>query len=164
MEEKKEISKKSPLSESILGLVVYSPVVYLVIFLLSFFVHLRYPITIIKDGGLLPFGLLFIFLAPLIIVWSQKSIKSFVANEQSGKGERKFSYGPYRWSRNPTYVALALLTLGFALIANSLPMLLGTIIAFYIVNIAIVRREEKLLHKKYGDDYEKYKAKVRPWI
>ena len=104
------------------------------------------------------------FLAPLIIVWSQKSIKSFVANEQSGKGERKFSYGPYRWSRNPTYVALALLTLGFALIANSLPMLLGTIIAFYIVNIAIVRREEKLLHKKYGDDYEKYKAKVRPWI
>ena len=96
----------------------------------------------------MPFGLLFIFLAPLIIVWSQKSIKSFVANEQSGKGERKFSYGPYRWSRNPTYVALALLTLGFALIANSLPMLLGTIIAFYIVNIAIVRREEKLLHKK----------------
>lgn len=156
----KEFDKK----ESILGLVVYSPVVYMMVFLVSFLFHLAYPAEIINGDALLPFGIFFMILAPVLIIWSQKSIKKFIENEIKGEGARDFTLGPYKFSRNPTYVALTILTLGFSLVANSLPMLFGTIVAFYIVNMAIVRREEELMHKKYGNDYVNYKTKVRPWV
>lgn len=156
----KDFNKK----ESILGLVVYSPVVYLMVFLVSFLFHLAYPAEIINEDTLLPFGIFFMILAPVLIIWSQKSIKKFIEIELKGEGARSFALGPYKFSRNPTYIALTLLTFGFSLVANSLPMLFGAIVAFYIVNMAIVRREEELMHKKYGDDYASYKTKVRPWI
>jgi len=113
---------------------------------------------------LLPVGFLLLLLSPALIFWAQKSITKFRANEKDPSTARIFRFGPYRFSRNPTYLGLALLTLGFSLVMNSLLMLLGTIIAFHIVSIFIVKREEVLLYKKYGDDYIKYKDDVHTWL
>ncbi|MBX4215525.1 isoprenylcysteine carboxylmethyltransferase family protein [Candidatus Parcubacteria bacterium] len=148
-------------SESILGLVVYSPVVYLVIFIFSYFIHLRYPIAIIRTDLLLPLGLLLIFIAPLLIVWAQRELSSF---RRELAGGPRFHRGPYRFSRNPTYLGLALLTFGFSCVVNSLPLLLGSLVAFIAVNLFIVPKEEELMHKKYGDHYAQYRSKVRRWL
>ncbi|MEK7558636.1 MAG: isoprenylcysteine carboxylmethyltransferase family protein [Patescibacteria group bacterium] len=164
MENPSEKNKSAYPEDSLLGLTVYSPVVHLFVFLISFLLNIKFPIQIAKNEMLLPVGLFLLFLSPVLIIWAQKSIAKFRINEKDPSTARTFRFGPYRFSRNPTYLGLALLTLGFSLVMNSLLMLLGTIIAFHIVSIFIVRREEALLHKKYGDDYVKYKENVHTWL
>ena len=164
MENPFEKNKLAYPKDSLLGLTVYSPVVHLFVFLISFLLNIIFPIQIAKSEMLLPAGLLLLFLSSALIIWAQKSIAKFRINESDPSTTRTFRFGPYRFSRNPTYLGLALLTLGFSLVMNSLLMLLGTIIAFHIVSIFIVRREEVLLHKKYGDEYVSYKSRVRPWV
>ncbi|MEK7581885.1 MAG: isoprenylcysteine carboxylmethyltransferase family protein [Patescibacteria group bacterium] len=156
----KDVNKE----ESILGLVVYSPIIYFLIFLVGFIAHFYYPIALPWGNYLFPIGVVLIFLAPLLIIWSQLSIKKFIENERAKKSEPLLNVGPYKYSRNPIYLSLALLTLGFSFISSSLLMLVSTIVSFLIVNIVILKREEKLMHKKYGDEYISYKSRVRPWI
>lgn len=163
MEEAKKEAKKIDPNESMLGLVVYSPVVFLFIFLASFAVHLLVPARIGNPELLTPPGLFLMGIAPVIILWSQRALSVFRARERSGAA-REFKLGPYQFTRNPTYVGLTLLTLGFALVLNSWPVLLGALLSFHIVSVAIVRREEALLEKKYGELYDDYRKKVRKWF
>lgn len=114
--------------ESILGLVVYSPVIYLLIFLIGFAVHAYYPVPLPGSSILFPIGMALLFIGPIFIIWSQRSIKKFIAREREGKEERVFRIGPYRYSRNPTYLGLALLTLGFSFVASSLFMLRKSVV------------------------------------
>ncbi len=72
--------------------------------------------------------------------------------------------GVYRFTRNPIYLALALLYAGAALAADSgvalvlLPPLLA------VVQIGVVSREERYLERKFGDEYRRYRASVRRWL
>ena len=72
--------------------------------------------------------------------------------------------GVYRFTRNPMYLAMALLYLGAALATDStltralLPPL------FASVQVGVVSREERYLERKFGDDYRRYRAAVRRWL
>jgi protein-S-isoprenylcysteine O-methyltransferase Ste14 len=72
--------------------------------------------------------------------------------------------GPYRWTRNPMYLGMALIYAGLAISFDGpiafalLPLVL---IAIQTQGIA---REERYLETKFGDDYRRYKAEVRRWL
>jgi protein-S-isoprenylcysteine O-methyltransferase Ste14 len=72
--------------------------------------------------------------------------------------------GPYRWSRNPIYVALTLIYAGIALVIGSpwLLLLMPAIVA--ILHFGVVAREERYLEAKFGQSYLGYKASVRRWL
>jgi len=72
--------------------------------------------------------------------------------------------GPYRFSRNPIYLAFSLLMLGIACAFNSL-WLLGTLAAAAgVMSFVIIPREERYLERRFGTEYLDYKAKVRRWL
>ncbi len=72
--------------------------------------------------------------------------------------------GPYRFSRNPIYLAFSLLTLGIACLLNS-AWLLGTLlIAVGVMGFVVIPREERYLTRRFGPEYLDYKAKVRRWL
>jgi protein-S-isoprenylcysteine O-methyltransferase Ste14 len=72
--------------------------------------------------------------------------------------------GPYRWSRNPIYLAFSVLQLGIACWLNSL-WLLGTLAAALgLMTWAVIPREERYLERKFGAEYLEYKANVRRWL
>jgi protein-S-isoprenylcysteine O-methyltransferase Ste14 len=72
--------------------------------------------------------------------------------------------GPYRWSRNPIYLAFSILQLGIACWLNSL-WLLGTLAAAHgLMTWAVIPREERYLERKFGAEYLEYKASVRRWF
>ena len=72
--------------------------------------------------------------------------------------------GPYRWSRNPIYLAFSVLQLGIACWINSL-WLLGTLAAvFGLMTWVVIPREERYLERKFGAEYLAYKASVRRWL
>ena len=79
--------------------------------------------------------------------------------------------GPYRFVRNPLYIANTIMALGFVIIASGLVwdwktwLLLGTVLGGYMfVYGNIVPHEERFLLKEYGDKYETYLKVVPRWI
>lgn len=73
------------------------------------------------------------------------------------------THGIYARSRNPMYVALALLFAGIAVLANS--GWLGALLAVYVgvLRIGVIAPEEHYLTEKFGDRYRAYRAAVRRW-
>ena len=74
------------------------------------------------------------------------------------------STGPFRLSRNPLYVALTLVYVGLALLANALWVLLFIVPVLVVMHYGVVRREERYLEAKFGDTYRAYRSRVRRYI
>ncbi len=68
--------------------------------------------------------------------------------------------GVFAWLRNPMYVGVTLLLIGLALALASDWMLGLTLLACLILHFGVVRREERYLEAKFGEDYRAYKARV----
>lgn len=74
------------------------------------------------------------------------------------------SAGPFRYTRNPLYVALTLLFLGLCAMLNTA---WGAIVALPLLTLmhyGVVLREERYLERKFGDGYLRYKASVRRYF
>ncbi len=72
--------------------------------------------------------------------------------------------GIYRYTRNPMYLGLTLILLGWALyLSHFLAFILIPIFMMYISRFQI-QPEERMLAKKFGQAYQNYRSKVRRWI
>jgi protein-S-isoprenylcysteine O-methyltransferase Ste14 len=72
--------------------------------------------------------------------------------------------GPYRFSRNPIYLAFSLLQLGIAIWAGSWWLVATLAVALAIIHYVVVPREERYLEARFGAEYRDYKAAVRRWL
>lgn len=72
--------------------------------------------------------------------------------------------GPYRYSRNPMYLGLAVASASFALFWNALWPLLSVPVAMALVWRFVITREERYLAEKFGPEYRRYTEQVRRWI
>ena len=72
--------------------------------------------------------------------------------------------GPYRFSRNPMYLAMALLYLGISCWALALWPLLFLPFVLVIIQRSVIGREEAYLGRRFGEGYRRYLASVRRWI
>jgi protein-S-isoprenylcysteine O-methyltransferase Ste14 len=71
--------------------------------------------------------------------------------------------GPYRFSRNPMYVAVTLILLGIAWGMRTAPWWIAPVAFFLFVCLVQVPREERLLDRLFGESYRAYRARVRRW-
>jgi protein-S-isoprenylcysteine O-methyltransferase Ste14 len=72
--------------------------------------------------------------------------------------------GPYRISRNPGYLGMALVYAGVAVIAGWLWALTILAVVLAVVDRGVIAREERYLERKFGADYLAYRARVRRWL
>ena len=72
--------------------------------------------------------------------------------------------GPYRFSRNPIYLAFSLLQLGIAVWVNSWWLVATLAAAIAIIHYVVVPQEERYLEARFGAEYPDYKASVRRWL
>jgi protein-S-isoprenylcysteine O-methyltransferase Ste14 len=70
------------------------------------------------------------------------------------------SSGLYARTRNPMYLGLALVVFGIALALGSLWTLAMMIPGALVMHYGVVRREERYLENKFGDDYRAFMARV----
>jgi len=72
--------------------------------------------------------------------------------------------GPYRFTRNPLYLGGNVFIFGGAVLWLGSP---GGLILTAVVIIAtdfMIRREEKQLEKTFGEEFIRYKIRVRRWL
>ncbi len=72
--------------------------------------------------------------------------------------------GPYRYSRNPIYVGMALLYTGLALLGNALYPLVLLPLLLTALYQQVIRYEEHYLRHRFGQAYADYCARVRRWL
>ena len=72
--------------------------------------------------------------------------------------------GPYRFSRNPIYLAFSMLQLGIAIWVGSWWLVATLAVALAIIQYVVVPKEERYLEARFGAEYRDYKADVRRWL
>ena len=72
--------------------------------------------------------------------------------------------GPFRFSRNPLYLAFTLLYSGVAVVANALWAALPLPIILVVIQRGVIDREERYLERRFGTAYRQYKDGVRRWL
>jgi protein-S-isoprenylcysteine O-methyltransferase Ste14 len=77
---------------------------------------------------------------------------------------RVVAAGPYRWVRNPIYIAALLVVLGEAWLFLSPPLLAyaGAMAVFF--HLFVTGYEERKLSRRFGDSYLEYRRTVPRWI
>ena len=72
--------------------------------------------------------------------------------------------GIYQYTRNPMYVGLVLILLGWALyLSHILTLVLLAVFISYMTRFQILP-EERVMTQKFGDKYRAYLARVRRWV
>jgi protein-S-isoprenylcysteine O-methyltransferase Ste14 len=72
--------------------------------------------------------------------------------------------GPYRFTRNPIYLAMFLGLIGLAIAFHNLWLLLMLVPFALVIHYGVVTREEAYLERKFGDVYRGYRSRVRRWL
>lgn len=72
--------------------------------------------------------------------------------------------GAFAYSRNPIYLADAIVLSGWALIWGAALPFLFVAIFIWIINVRFIRPEERRLAEAFGDDFAAYRSTVRRWI
>lgn len=140
------------------------PLVLLTAIALGVVLNSIWPLQFIPSALVLA-GPVVLFAAVLLFILS---LREFRAAGTSVRGSERTSTivrtGPYRFSRNPIYLAFVLFLLGLALSLNNLWLLVALASFFGFISIIVIPREEQFLEHNFQAQYSEYKATVRRWL
>ncbi len=80
------------------------------------------------------------------------------------KASRLVVVGVYRFSRNPMYLGLLCLLIGWATWLSNLSAFAWLPLFVWTMNRFQIRPEERAMTAQFGDDYRAYMQSVRRWI
>lgn len=72
--------------------------------------------------------------------------------------------GIYRYTRNPMYLGMLLLLIGWAVYLSSLVALIGAFAFWLYIERFQIRPEERALAALFGNAFAKYTSQVRRWL
>jgi protein-S-isoprenylcysteine O-methyltransferase Ste14 len=126
--------------------------------------HLAWPWSFMPRAVRWPIGVMLSIAGVALFV---AAIRAFDAAGTPVPGNRSTTAivrsGPYRFSRNPIYVAFALIHLGVAASFGSWWLLVTLAVSIGVIATRIVPREERYLEARFGPIYRAYKSSVRRW-
>lgn len=82
----------------------------------------------------------------------------------SSAATRLVTSGPFRFTRNPVYLAYTLATLGAGMVTGNAWLIAAAIVTAGITHAWIIRREEMHLLARFGFEFENYRRRTRAWI
>ena len=145
--------------------VVRPPLVVVVALLSGVVLNVVWPLPFVPHALRLPVGCLLVVMAVVLFSYSVRRFRIAGTPVPGNQPATAIVHtGPYRFSRNPIYLAFFTLHLGLAIWVNSL-WLVATLVATVAVIVrVVVPREEQYLTRRFGSEYLEYKASVRRWL
>lgn len=135
------------------GVITIPPLIYIAGFFVGLLIHFIYPIRLLPDSIILwiAFPLMLISI-PIVLLAVLDMKKAETSMDVRTSTTAVVNFGIYKYSRNPMYLALLLLYLGIGCWLNSIWILIMLVPVIILVNQGIIKREEKYLEEKFGDD------------
>lgn len=142
----------------------WPPVLLVGLTLAAILLNLVSPMALAYPGAR-PAGILLIGLALSIDLWAMRTLhEAHTTILPNRRSSHLVTQGPFRFTRNPIYVANILLLIGMGCVSmNGWFVLLAPIDAL-LTHFLAVRREESHLLANFGFQYETYCRKVRRWL
>jgi protein-S-isoprenylcysteine O-methyltransferase Ste14 len=145
--------------------IVRPPWVYLGAIVLGGLLHVAWPVSFLPDAVSGPLGAATVLSAVALFL---AAVRTMRAAGTPVPGNRPTTAivrtGPYRFSRNPIYLAFSLLHLGIAGVADSLWLVVTLVPAVALMSLVVIPREERYLEARFPSEYLPYKGAVRRWL
>ncbi|MBA3656855.1 MAG: isoprenylcysteine carboxylmethyltransferase family protein [Gemmatimonadaceae bacterium] len=146
------------------------PLIYVIGLLAAFTLSRIFPPVNVPDVIGAPmvvyaYFVLFLALGVLMLLWAFGTFKrAGTAILPISPTSQVVESGPYQLTRNPMYVAMSFIYLGLgALVSWGYSILLLPVVLI-VIYLYVIRREERYLTAKFGQEYLEYKERVRRWI
>ena len=147
------------------GVTAPPPMLYGGAFVIVLVLPWFWPMPIFGHAVALWPGLALIVLAVGIAAWGIRTMQAAGTNVNPALPTTAIvTSGPFRYSRNPLYLALTLLYLGLTLAFNTWWGIVVLIPVLIIMHRGVVLREERYLEQKFGETYRQYRSKVRRYL
>ena len=144
---------------------IYPPVLFYLSLIAGFGLRAIFPTPFLSDRLAWIGGPIMVGAALVLAAWAGLTMHAGGASIPTGEPTDVIVQdGPYRFSRNPIYLAMLLLLAGIGVWANSLWFVGLTIVATALLSWGAISREEAYLQRKFGTRYSAYKESVRRWL
>ncbi|MFZ3383249.1 MAG: isoprenylcysteine carboxylmethyltransferase family protein [Candidatus Methanoperedens sp.] len=138
---------------------------FIILLILSIWLNFVFPIQAILYAPFTYFGIIIIGFGIVIGLWSRSLfLKSKTTLSPYESPTSLVTSGPFHISRNPMYLGMAAILLGFAILQGTLVTFAFPALFIMIIETLFIPDEERKLEKIFGEQYKEYKNKVRQWI
>jgi protein-S-isoprenylcysteine O-methyltransferase Ste14 len=146
--------------------IAFPPFIWAVGAVISVLVHFFViQVPIMRYGICLVCGIVLVILAPTLALSALVTMKAAGTNVDPAKPALTIVRGgPFRFTRNPMYLALCLLQVALGFFLNDWITLLFVVPLALILHYGVILREERYLTAKFGEPYLQLKRDVRRWF
>lgn len=138
---------------------------FLILLVLSVLFHLAVPVRVVLHAPFTFFGIIIMGLGLLTAI---RCRSLFLQNRTTLSPYESPAFlittGPFRFSRNPVYLAMAAILFGSAVVMGTLYPFVFTGLFVVIMDLLFIPDEEERLETIFGGEYREYKKNVRRWI
>lgn len=103
------------------------------------------------------------FIAPVwaLILFRREGTQVSSTSETNNK---LVTGGPFRFTRNPMYLGLVVLSLGVAVATGAILMFVAPLLVFATANWVHIPFEEAKMRRQFGPAFDDYARNVRRWL
>ena len=149
------------------GVIFLPPLAFVPPFLAGLLLHFLWtPLRFFPEWWIgLAVGWPLVVAGVLLIKWSSRTmLRAGVDPNPYEPTTAIIATGPYAVSRNPIYVSATVVYVGIAFVVNMVWPIVFLPFGIALLYYGVIAREESYMEKVFGDEYLKYKARVRRWI
>jgi protein-S-isoprenylcysteine O-methyltransferase Ste14 len=152
-------------SENLPKILPLPPVIFGIHLIIALTINHWFPFELWPNFFNLFFGILFLGIGVVLAILSFMEFKRY-ANPVFPFEPTKtlMTTGPYRYSRNPLYLASSIGYLGIGFLLNNCWFMWTLFFVVFFMNHLVIAREETYLEEKFGPLYINYKASTSRWI
>ncbi len=118
------------------------------------------PFWVYAGYGLVAAGIFLLALALLAFARAGTTVNPLVPEQ----AETLVTTGLYRFTRNPMYLAMALILIGGALSLSNIAALAAPTIFVSAMTVLQIKPEERALQSVFGDAFTAYRERTRRWL
>jgi protein-S-isoprenylcysteine O-methyltransferase Ste14 len=144
---------------------VRPPLVYLGSILLGLLLHFVWPLPLVRHPAGAAIGAGVVLIAAGLFIAAVRTLREAGTPVPGNRPTTAIvRAGPYRFSRNPIYLAFSALQAGIALWVDSLWLFATLVPALALMSFWVIPREERYLEARFPSEYPPYRSSVRRWL
>ncbi len=147
------------------GVIAPPPLIYLGPLVLGLLLKRRFPVPFLPRGAARVLGWPLVVGGTSLMSWFFFTMRrADTPIDPREPVSNLATDGPFRYTRNPAYLSMAMIYAGISSLANALWSILLLPAVLLVIQRGVIEREERYLERKFGEEYLGYKGRVRRWI
>ena len=147
------------------GVLAPPPLIFAIPLLLGLLLKRRFPVPFLPRDAARALGLPLLGGGVLLMGWFLRTMRSAETPiDPREPVSRIVTGGPFRYTRNPAYLGMAMIFAGVSCLANALSAIMLLPVALLTIQRGVIEREERYLEREFGEEYLRFKAQTGRWI